>query len=491
MEKPRDHLVLPIAALVFGLVLGAAIGLVVLGWWLWPVQWTNASPAYLSYNEKVDYLRLGIAAYGYDRNVDMAKEHYAALGTDADKALAEIVKNPQGLSPDLMIDFTAQVTGTTPEAVVVKPPQPQTKQNLLPTILGLIFALILLSIVGVVIYLVFRGRRKEKLSEMPQSEQSLVEEIYPAETTEPAYVNPPLERQVQEETEAPLAPEDSYITRPLADNELPVVLPEPTIPTIGTVSKEETLPQADFVPAFVMPEQPETSIIEEAPESGVEELPVTATTPEKALVEELPTPSMGDLVTIPPVQPESEITSKTPPIIIEESGTPVSESPIEEIQVSSEPEPSSSDISVPLPVESWDQKMAKKVIFLEGIGEAYARRLETIGVSTTGILFKVGATPKGRKEISVRSGISETLILKWVNQIDLFRIKGVGAEYAELLEAAGVDTVLELAQRNPDHLLSKLTEVNEDRKLVRKLPVFSQIAEWIANAQRLPRVIQY
>jgi len=128
---------------------------------------------------------------------------------------------------------------------------------------------------------------------------------------------------------------------------------------------------------------------------------------------------------------------------------------------------------------------------VEGIGEVYAQKLSAAGVKTTNALLKQGATPKGRKEIAENSGISEILILEWVNHVDLFRIKGVFEEYADLLEEAGVDTVVELAQRNPDNLYKKLVEVNEQKKLVRQLPGKSQVKNWVVQAKQLDRAVFY
>ena len=107
---------------------------------------------------------------------------------------------------------------------------------------------------------------------------------------------------------------------------------------------------------------------------------------------------------------------------------------------------------------------------VEGIGDVYAQKLRGAGVATTDVLLKQGATPKGREEIAAKAGVSGKLILEWVNHADLFRIKGVGEEYADLLEEAGVDTVPELAQRNPANLHAKLGKVNAAKKLVRRLP---------------------
>lgn len=128
---------------------------------------------------------------------------------------------------------------------------------------------------------------------------------------------------------------------------------------------------------------------------------------------------------------------------------------------------------------------------IEGVGPVYASKLHQAGITDTDALLKVGATPRGRKDIADRSGITGTLILEWVNHVDLFRIKGVGEEYADLLEEAGVDTVVELANRNATNLMAKLGDVNTEKKLVRQLPAESQIGDWIQQAKQLPRVVQY
>ena len=132
-----------------------------------------------------------------------------------------------------------------------------------------------------------------------------------------------------------------------------------------------------------------------------------------------------------------------------------------------------------------------KIVDVEGIGPVYAKKLMDAGVNTTGKLLKVGATAKGRAELEVQTGISHSLVLEWVNHVDLYRIKGVGQEYSDLLEEAGVDTVPELAQRNAENLHAKLVEVNGMKKLVRQLPSDRQVADWVAQAKALPRVIQY
>jgi predicted flap endonuclease-1-like 5' DNA nuclease len=132
-----------------------------------------------------------------------------------------------------------------------------------------------------------------------------------------------------------------------------------------------------------------------------------------------------------------------------------------------------------------------KIVDIEGIGPAYSEKLQAAGITTVEQLLEKGATPKGRKEIVETTGVSDKLILRWVNMADLFRIKGVGEEYADLLEAAGVDTVPELAQRNAENLATKMAEVNETKKLVRQVPAATMVEKWVAEAKNLDRKINY
>jgi predicted flap endonuclease-1-like 5' DNA nuclease len=131
------------------------------------------------------------------------------------------------------------------------------------------------------------------------------------------------------------------------------------------------------------------------------------------------------------------------------------------------------------------------IIEVEGIGPVYAKKLKDVGISTDRDLLERGATRSGREKIAEESGISGKRILRWVNHVDLFRIKGVQKQYAELLEATGVDTIPELAQRNPTNLYPALAKTNAKKKLVRKLPTEDQVTEWIKEAQTLPRVVTY
>jgi predicted flap endonuclease-1-like 5' DNA nuclease len=128
---------------------------------------------------------------------------------------------------------------------------------------------------------------------------------------------------------------------------------------------------------------------------------------------------------------------------------------------------------------------------IEGIGSQRPGKLAKLGIKSTDSLLKKGATSKGRKEIEEKTGFDHKLILGWVNRADLFRIKGVAEEYSDLLEEAGVDTVVELAQRNAENLYAKIIEVNNAKKLVRRPPALSMIKSWIEQAKKLDRIVEY
>ncbi len=132
-----------------------------------------------------------------------------------------------------------------------------------------------------------------------------------------------------------------------------------------------------------------------------------------------------------------------------------------------------------------------KLTTIEGIGPAFEEKLQSAGISSCEALLEKGATSSGRKEIATESGLDDSRVLRFVNHADLMRVKGVGGEYAELLEAAGVDSVPELAQRNAENLTQKMSEVNESKSLVRSLPSAATVEGWVAEAKDLPRVVTH
>lgn len=135
--------------------------------------------------------------------------------------------------------------------------------------------------------------------------------------------------------------------------------------------------------------------------------------------------------------------------------------------------------------------MAYKIEEIEGIGPVMAGKLSTASIKTVEQLLEAGATKSGRKKLAETTGIDESKLLKWVNMSDLFRVKGIGQEFSELLEAAGVDTIKELRTRNAVNLHAKLKEVNEQKNLTRALPALKTVEGWVEFALTLEPKVTY
>ena len=132
-----------------------------------------------------------------------------------------------------------------------------------------------------------------------------------------------------------------------------------------------------------------------------------------------------------------------------------------------------------------------RIAEIKGVSAVHAEKLGSANLKTTEDFLAAAATPEARKALAEATGISPNTLLEWANRADLHRVKGIGEQYSDLLEAAGVDTVPELAQRRPDNLVKKLIEINEVNKLVQKLPTESQVADWVNQAKALPRMLHY
>jgi len=189
------------------------------------------------------------------------------------------------------------------------------------------------------------------------------------------------------------------------------------------------------------------------------------------------------------VKPEEILTESKPEPKPKPEPTPAPE-PV------TEPEPAPTPEPVPepepeTPVETESSPRRVRVIDIEGIGPVYSEKLSEHGINYVDELLDVGATRNSREELAEATDISPKLILEWVNLADLFRIKGVGEEWSDLLEEAGVDTVMELAQRNSVNLHSALVDINEAKNLVRRTPTLEQVEDWVEQAKSLPRKIEY
>lgn len=568
MDKYENHFTNTVLVWSFGLILGVLFGLVVLGWWLWPVQWVDASPEQLLYQYQVEYLNTTIEAYGFSGDTSVAQARYFALGANAETALAEIVQNPGSLPPELITEFSQQVVGVPVDTLASKPVEtPKTTTGLNPWIAVLI-ALIFLFIGGVVTYLVVRGtRRQEGELEAIPSEGALEEEAAAEDTLEVEpilsqadYAEPyTIEDELPDETRTtdseewyPLSSEAEQGAVP-ADQEAVLTEPElaPAEQEADLFELETASAEQEYVPAEQEAAQADRGELdlppflaaagaaaaagyaaaelreeEPAEEETISELPETEFLEEQEVPLEDSRVEEAAMAGLATAWLAEEVGEQEEPVGEQEE--PILEEPEEEIEA-----PDFSDLEVEenleeaefpdleaeaaivgatvvgaqeeatevegeqaaeelvKPHDPIEVKMRKKLEYVEGIGPAYAAKLGEIGILTTGKLMVEGVTRAGRQELAEKSGITETLILKWLNMIDLYRIKGIGSEYAELLEAAGVDTVPELAQRNAGNLYQALAKTNEEKRLVRQLPTPEQVVEWVEQAINLPRIIQY
>jgi predicted flap endonuclease-1-like 5' DNA nuclease len=132
-----------------------------------------------------------------------------------------------------------------------------------------------------------------------------------------------------------------------------------------------------------------------------------------------------------------------------------------------------------------------ELIDIEGIGKHQAAKFAALGITSQEQLLAAAATPAGRAELSAKVDATTEQVLNWANRADLARVAGIGDQYADLLEEAGVDTVPELAQRNPEKLHSKLVELNEERIVVDQIPAATEVSRWVAEAKSLPRALHY
>jgi hypothetical protein len=128
---------------------------------------------------------------------------------------------------------------------------------------------------------------------------------------------------------------------------------------------------------------------------------------------------------------------------------------------------------------------------IEGIGSQYAEKLRAVGIASVKKLLESGATANGRELLSEKTGISTYVLQTWINHADLFRIKGVAGQFSELLEAAGVDTVPELALRNAENLQTAMAKTNAEKNVAKTTPSLTQVTNWIAEAKTLPRIVQF
>jgi predicted flap endonuclease-1-like 5' DNA nuclease len=499
------------------LLVGLIIGLVLLGWWLFPIQWTDAAPVDLLPDYQVDYLLAAVDSFALTFDSNAALQRYQSLGEDGPSTLATVQADPSA-NPTAVAAYSAVVTAGQEQGYIEEP-----VQQGLSNVGKFLIALLLIALVAaLLVWLLFRGRGQEPAGETPPVEPGPP----PAAAETPPVV---VEEALAEETLAEEVPAEgdthpvqvsSGDTQPVTTTQAeappPLWLPEEEPEQGGSGMGAGSLAAVGLVGAAIAAtgdeEVEQTAAEAGAEEAGAEEAGAEEGAGEdtvQTLLDSAGSQAIAGTALGAAALAASgldETGQPTEPVTIEELAgiepdLPAEAAVVAGFEVLGE-EPAATEQPVDVEAEPGTElpneaavyeaaQMEYGLAYIEGIGPVYAEKLAAIGITTPGELLEQGATPRGRQALAEQSGISGRLILEWVNHVDLFRIKGVGSEYADLLEAAGVDTVVELAMRNPDNLYQTMQSVNESKRLVRKPPVLSQVQDWVAQAKTLPRKIYY
>jgi predicted flap endonuclease-1-like 5' DNA nuclease len=473
---------------------------------IWPVEWINASPENLEASFQTDYINMAVDSYSVNGNQALAYQRYTFLGASGPEALGRVIENPVWVSPAEVDAYTQAILDQGGEQALGAQPTASKLPRVLRTpaiyYLGAVILLGLLAIVLLSTALVRALRPRE----VPSAETTPVTEVQPPGQEEIVEAPP-----VQESTEARVetieaAPEED--TQPVqvamaAEAATAVVHDEvkPEEGGVGMMGAAAAVGAAGLVGAAIAgsdrEEAGETSVTPEEritevakPESDQGGLPEGAVAAaalamagdrDETVEQEAVTTEAGEAALASEVGWALEEEASSTSVVAEEVVTsePVSEEWIQEPEVQPEQE------------SEYFGKYNRKLIEVEGIGPAYSEKLAEVGITSTHAYLQACATPKGRQQLAESTGISGKLILEWANHIDLMRIQGIGPQWSDLLEAAGVDTVRELATRNPANLLNQIVEINDEKSLVRQLPTLDKIEDWVEQAKELPRILNY
>ncbi len=506
MNERQSFLSIPIVGFLLTTLLGFLLTFVLITRWLWPVQWSDASPRNLSPEAQVSYLRMVIGSFALRPDAELAVQRYHDLGPYAETTLANVQLDPGYLNPADVAAFSAVVGVSGP--VPAAPPPPV---NQVWVLLGWLFGILFIVLLLYFLYAYWRGRQAEREVQAYTMEDEHDFQPAPWETSTVTGVEEDTQIAIEEVDEPVLeTAEEETVSASDELGDMPEAGPGAAgmlgagmlgAGMLGAAAlaadhaeeeaelEEEQLaaPPADATEEEVLPDwlaEFDFSGEEDTAGGGMADAALGA-----GLV------GAGLAAAALSGEDEAEETPPAEPALEDELDVQAAGMDMElpdwlaEFEAEAEEEvPELAE--APQPLEEI-AKFRNSLEFVEGIGPAYATRLAEIGIDTPLALLEVGATPRGRDRIVEQTGISQKLVLKWVNQVDMYRIKGIGSEYAELLEVSGVDTVVELATRNPEHLFEKMGEVNAEKNLVRQLPTQMQVTDWIKQAKILPRMIHY
>lgn len=434
--RSRSGFVVALIAFLIGLF----IGLVVLGWWLWPVKWEGLTLQDLDPIIQEQYLRAAIDSFAYRANEPLAALRYKAVGSAGETLLNQIYAQPGDLNPGDIERFALAVGAQLTKAPLptFPPPTPPPSLPAIPFLANLRLNLVLYvcgALMGLVLlfgaaFALLRLRKRKAVAPSKNKEESL---------------------------ESPKAPRESQLVVPsalsesLAEEELPSWLEEEQPQVYEPIPQEEEA-TASF------PTGPVTGIIDE------DQLPSFLR--EIIRPEEEPEMLASSLVEGEPSSPEEEQATRILP---------------EEVKPTSE---GITPIATQKPQQETFAKFSQDIRLLERIPSAQAERLYQAGLISPLLLLRKGATPEGRKQIAQATGLSDDLIAAWVHYIDLFRVHGIAQEQADLLYLLGIRSLADLAQADPLVLSQQATQATEHP------PDIEQFSNWVSQAQKLPRAVQ-
>lgn len=530
---------------VLALLVGLATGLLV-GWVVWPVQWTDASPEGLQSAWRLEWLNMAADSYARNPNAELAQQRSAALGKFAPEALSTLQAGAQGDRAAEINAFAEALASGSPV-----PEQPASQQQpsandlvsrlLQPPLFGYVAAGLFLALLAVVLLVVlvirlFSGG-KEPAVEAPLAPEPILEAerselpIVEMGPTEPITVIPETEAVTPVEVSSETPQADQGIG-PLENAAPAVILAAPIIEELvesvpaSEPVEENSIPEPDLeMPALeaLEPVSEELEVADLEPETPAEpalaiDLPKEQTGPvvsqeetpseipagiEWALEEEAPAP-VAALVDDVPAEIEA-VAQETPEIdLVEPVETPdlqAVEQAVEEELADAE----GSGLAVP-PVQAneWiperdnegedtDPPIAtqfnRPVSEIQGIGSEYYQVLAAQGIDTLHAFLQRCASARGRQGLAEKTGLSGKLIARWARQADLLRIRGLSPQAAELFELAGVTSIRDLAGRKAEQLTQKLLEINQVNTIMEVLPSQAMVEEWIEQAKDLPRIL--
>lgn len=478
--------------ITLSLLLGLAIGLFV-GWVIWPVEWINASPENLEASFQSDYANMMIDSYSVNGNQQLAYQRYAALGDSGPEALGGVIENPVWVTQAQVDEFTqAMLDEGGEEALGVQPAESTQPNYLRPPLLYYLMAVILLGLLAIVLLstaLVRALRPREVVAPV-----AAIESATPTDTEGLGSSAVVAAATTEERVETPVevvesAPEeDTQPVQVAAATEVAAVADEAEIGEGGggLTSVAVAAGAAALVDAAVAGEHDEEAAPEGLTEAGDGAAAIAAAglaaaaAQDEALEEEGAVDAPQE--SAPATGVEWALEEEAASVEGETGEAAVPETPAGEWIP---------DEAVQEQAPDYYGKYNRKLIEVEGIGPVYAEKLAAVGLTMTQAFLQSCATPKGRQQLAESTGITGKLILEWANHIDLMRIQGIGPQWSDLLEAAGIDTVRELATRNPVNLHTRMVEINEEKSLVRQLPTQAQIEDWVEQAKDLPRILNY